>query len=219
MMMIKRFVSILSFLCIAVVVRAQHTDAGLWISAGADFNLPKGFSAEVQETAKYDATVDLLYQLNTDISLDYKINKHFKATANYRFSSRLNEGISAPNEGVQRVSFAITGRKGFGDLDLSLRSRYQYDFHQSGINTSAWRNKLTAKYKINKKISPFAGGEIFYSFSNVINQFDDMRLEAGFDYTLNKKNTLSFYYLFDYPFHINDPLTMHIAGIDYIYKF
>lgn len=212
-MMIKKS-ALLTFLFsfLLLQLNAQHTDAALWTGAGVSFDIGKDFKCEIAEELRYNISVADLYQKNTNIGLDYKFNKHFKAGLDYRFSLR-------DNNYKNRVAVSGSYKKGFGDLDMSLRSKMQYSFTPDRSEGTAWRNKLSAKYKINKHFSPFLSGEIFYSFSNKINQFDNYRFETGLNYGLNKHNDFYFSYLYDKEFNLNNPQTLNVLSINYVYSF
>ncbi len=193
-------------------LRAQHTDAALWTGAGVSFDIGKDATFQIAEELRYNISVADLYQKNTNIGFDYKINKHFKAGIDYRLSLR-------DNNYKNRVAISGSYKVGLSDLDLSLRSKLQYSFTPDRSEGTALRNKIAAKYKINKHFSPFLSGEIFYSFSNTINQFDNYRLETGLNYGLNKHNDFYLSYLLDKEFNLNNPGTLNVISINYVYSF
>lgn len=185
---------------------------GGWGSVGVGFDITKNLSASLGEEMRYNFSIAQLYQSNSDVALSYKLNKHFKVAADYRFSIR-------PDKYVQRIGASVTYRKGFGDLDASIKTRMQYSFTPDLQEGTAWRNKLAFKYDVNKHLSPFLSGELFYSIANDIDQFDDYRLEAGCAYDLNKHNEFTLSWLYDHEFNVNNPGSMHVITFGYYYSF
>ncbi len=212
-MMIKKSacISCLVLLCSLRISYGQNTDLGGWANAGFGFDIIGDLSGEISEEVRYNFSIAELYQTNTDIALGYKFNKHLKVSADYRYSIR-------PTKRVNRTGIAVSYKQGVQDFDFTFKTRFLYAFTPDAQEGSAWRNKLTAAYKINKQFSPFVSGELFYSLSNQIDQLDNYRLEAGLNYDLNKHNEFSFGYLYDHEFNVNNPTTMHIFTIGYFYS-
>lgn len=193
-------------------LHAQHIDGGSWIGAGIEFKPIKDFSVNLNEEIRYNISIGSLYQLNSNVSVDYKINKQIKTGIEYRYSIR-------DGRNTNRFGLSASIKDGFGDFDLGLRSKIQYSPVPDGPEGSAWRNKASLSYKINKHFYPFVSGELFYTFSNTINQFDNYRLEAGIDHHINKHNDLGISWIFDKEFNVNNPGTMHVLTLGYKYSF
>lgn len=213
-MMIKKY--FFAFLLISLLpirqLYAQHTDGAGWVSVGISFEIINDLTCDIGEEMRYNFSVGDLYQLNTNIGLDYKFSKRFKAGVEYRYSVREVQNIS-------RVAASFGYKEELQDLTLSLRSKLQYSFIPDASEGTAFRNKIGAKYKINKDFSPYISAELFYSLSNEINQFDNFRSEAGISYGPNKHNEFNLSYLFDKEFNVNKPETMHIGSLGYVYTF
>ncbi len=211
-MMIKQLTGILFILLLCKSLFAQHTDAATWLSAGISTDLSKDISLDLSEEMRYNISVEDLYQLNSDISLSYKFTKKIKVGLDYRYSVRTDADVN-------RTGFSLTLREGFKDLDFSIRSKFQYSFIPDQKEGTSWRNKGTLKYEGIKNFTPYFSTELFYSFSNDIDQFDNYRVDIGFDWGISKHHDLTPFYMFDKEFNVNDPLTMHIFGLGYVYKF
>ena len=191
---------------------AQHVDGGGWVNAGISFEIINDLSCDIAEEIRYNFSTGDLYQMNSNISVDYKINKRFKLGSEYRYSIRKSQNTN-------RIAASFGYKEEMNDLTLSLRSKFQYSFTPDASEGTAFRNKLGAKYKINKDFSPFITGEIFYSMSNEINQFDNFRTEGGLSYGPNKHNEFNLSYIYDKEFNVNKPETMHIVSLSYVYTF
>ena len=211
MMMIKNSLLIAFFIITCTISFAQHRDAGTWIGAGISYDLSKDISLDINEEMRYNISVADLYQLNSNISFSYKFTKKIKVGIDYRYSVR--ESVD-----VNRVGCSLTLREGVKDFDFSIRSKIQYSFIPDRQEGSAWRNKGTIKYEVTKKLTPYFSAELFYAFSNDIDQFDNYRLETGMRWELNKHHELNPFFLYDQEFQVNAPEILNVFGLSYVYK-
>lgn len=87
------------------------------------------------------------------------------------------------------------------------------DFKEAKHNLSL-RSRLSAKYDIpNCKITPFASVEL-YTKLNEWKGYDKLRYRAGAAYKINKKNSLSLYYLYQDVSDEDEP-GGHAIGLEY----
>ena len=208
---IKNSLLIAFFLIACNVSFAQHRDLGTWLGAGISYDLTKNISLDISEEMRYNISVADLYQLNSDISLSYKFTKKIKVGIDYRYSVR-------ELADVNRVGCSLTLREGVKDFDFSIRSKIQYSFIPDRQEGSSWRNKGTIKYEVTKKLTPYFSAELFYAFSNDIDQFDNYRLETGLSWELNKHHELNPFFLYNQEFQVNAPEILNVFGLSYVYK-
>lgn len=212
MTMIKHRLVLPALLAISVSAAAQHTDGAVWTYTGAKFEPVKNVFVEVAEEFRYNVSVADLYQSNSHAQISYKFTKKIKVAGEYRYSVRASGN-------THRWGLGATYREGFGDLDISFRTKYQYSTAPDGGEGTAWRNKVSADYALNKDWAIFASGELFYTMSNALDQFDNFRGETGIDYSPNKHHDFTVSYIYDHEYHVNNPLRMHILSIGYVYAF
>lgn len=210
MTMIDRICLLVCCVCISISARAQHTDGGAWLYAGISHEVIKDLKLELGEELRYNISTADAYQYNTHFSAGYKLNKHFKIGADYRYSIR--EGAN-----TNRYGASLTYKQGLNDLDISLRSRILYSVVADAAEGTAWRNKLSMEYKVNKDLSAGVSGELFYAISNEIDQFDNYRLQAGFTYAPNKHHSFDVAYIYDHEFNVNNPSSMHVLSLGYVF--
>ncbi len=209
---INRILTVLVIVLCSGSLYGQHTDGAVWTYTGVQYEVFKDLNVEVAEEFRYNTSVADLYQKNSHFSASYKLTKKIKISGEYRYSIR--DGAN-----TNRFGFGASYREGFGDLDISVRSKYQYSTAPDGSEGTAWRNKLSAQYSFNKDWSIFTSGELFYTFSNEIDQWDNYRLETGIDWSPNKHHDLSVSWIYDQQFNVNAPNGMHILSIGYVYSF
>ena len=100
---------------------AQHVDGGGWVNAGISFEIINDLSCDIAEEIRYNFSTGDLYQMNSNISVDYKINKRFKLGSEYRYSIRKSQNTN-------RIAASFGYKEEMNDLTLSLRSKFQYSF-------------------------------------------------------------------------------------------
>lgn len=87
------------------------------------------------------------------------------------------------------------------------------EFKEAKHNLSL-RSRLSVKYDIpNCKITPFVSAEL-YTKLNEWKGYDKMRYRAGASYKINKKNSISLYYLYQDISDIDEP-GGHAIGLEY----
>jgi len=211
--MIKHCLFCIIFSSLAVInLRAQHTDAAVWLYSGIKVEPVKDINLEVGEELRYNFSVASLYQVNTHASLSYSFTKKIKVNGEYRYSVR-------DNGNTNRVGIGLSYREGFGKLDLGFRTKYQYSTAPDGAEGTTFRNKGTIFYEYSKEMTFYVSGEVFYNFLPEGNAFQDMRYEGGVDYAPNKHHDLTVSYIYDREFAVISPERLHVANVSYAYKF
>ncbi|MFN0275471.1 MAG: DUF2490 domain-containing protein [Chitinophagales bacterium] len=211
--MIKKFCWI-AFWCFPVSALAQDQDLATWLQAGIEIDLPKKFTLDISEEQRYNIETSDAYALYSNISLEYKWNKHLFTGAEYRYKTP-----GAYNAPAHRVATSITYRNSFNDFNWNVRTKLQYDIKPDNFETSAWRNKIGLKYDGWKDIKPYVSYEVFYALLFSGNTFNTIRPEFGVNFQLSKQHEITAYYLIDKNFNEYDPLTLYVLGLNYLFKF
>ncbi|HLP11600.1 MAG TPA: DUF2490 domain-containing protein [Flavobacteriales bacterium] len=158
----------------------------------------------------------------TDLNFSYKFNKHFSASAGYRLA--LKTSMFNISEVNNRLYLDATGSYEVGEIDFSIRLRYQYtslgqedDF--SLPSETFFRNRFRAKLKINDMFSVSASYEMLLIMGPGLNILTENRPALELQCKINKKNSISAGYLIRNYVQIENPMNIHVVGIDYVYKF
>lgn len=203
---------------------SQVNDAGLWTSIDIDKKIAGGFTASLSEELRFNENITELGTAFTEIGIEHKIVKRLSGGISYRFiqNRRIDNSYSIRH----RMNFDLAYRMKFKRVIASLRERLQSQVKD--VQTSAegfspgyyLRSKLTVKYDLNKKYTPWISCEMFYQLNNPAgNELDNIRYALGFDYKFNKKNSITLFYMINQQVNVNDPWTSYISGINYSYNF
>ncbi len=145
----------------------------------------------------------------TDVGVKYHVTKSFDILGAYRF-------IVKPDEISQRLYADISYEWKKDKWSVEPRIRLQHEFIMNDVDENYLRPQLTMRYKISKKWEPFIEEELFYhALYYKGSEFDESRTSAGTRYKFNKDHSLKIFYLYEYQFNVNDPLSANVMGISY----
>jgi hypothetical protein len=202
---------------------AQQNDAGLWTSVNFETKIVKKLTFNLSEEFRFNENITELGAYFTDIGLDYKINKHFQVSANYRFIQRRRTDDYYSFR--HRYYAALKYSKKLKPFELTYRLQFldQYEdigrASDGGIPICYLRNKLSVKWDTKKPVTPYVSIEVF-SPLNYPRQvvFDNIRTQAGIEYTFTKHQKIEVYYLINKEINVSNPETNFVLGLGYYYK-
>lgn len=197
-------------MCLATA-HAQVTQRfSAWTQASTEVDLTKDLEFQVTQMFRSDLLPYSFKQLNTELQLGYKFNKHWSAGGEFRFIGS--------NDAELRYSLYGKYRDGIEDFELQIRSKYQVQTSRNELPESAFRNKFLLGYEVTKDIMPYISYEIFYTMYYRENSFNEYRIEPGLELELNKHNDLALYYIHGRERNTNAPTIRHVFGLSYEYK-
>jgi hypothetical protein len=202
----------------------QRKDFQSWYEAGVKMGPVRGvdLSAEIQQRFKnnstqYDRTL-------LTLAARYGLNRYFDVSGGVRMLMVADPELHL--EPRYRVHADASGGYALGDVDLSLRVRFQYGFEEfiyfNDFRSSTFvnRNKLEADYHIfGTRFGVFASLESWGLFaSNNGRFFKRMRYSAGTTFTLNFRSELNLRYILEDEFNHANPLQSHILVLGFAYS-
>ena len=203
---------------------SQVNDAALWTSVNIEKKINNRLTANLSQEFRFKENISELGTAFTEIGVEHKIIKRLSASISYRFiqNRRNNDTYSLRHRMNIDVAYRIKWKK----LNITIRERWQNqvkDVQSSpeGFDPESYlRSKLTFKYNLEKKYTPWIAGELFYQLNNSKgNEIDNLRYSMGVDYKFNKKNSLTLFYLINQEVNVNDPWTSYVIGVNYSYSF
>ena len=199
---------------------AQQEDAGLWTNVGVEKEFKDQLTLSLSEELRFNENITELGTAFTEIGLSKGFGKGFKAGISYRLIQKRQ--VDDYYQWRHRILLDLSYRYKIKKTGISLRQRYtrqynhiQYDA-EAGMPVQYFRTRLKFDYKINKKLSAFLSGELFYELqnSNAL-AIDNSRYIVGFEYTYKKLHSFEFSYIIDKELNVSDPLTNYVFGIGY----
>jgi hypothetical protein len=222
---LKKFLLLFIFSSgIIVPAAAQYDDAGLWTTLNLEKKLNSRFHLFLTEEFRLRENFSQINLFYTDVGIGVKPAGFMKVELAYRsIEKKLITGFYSMRH---RLMLDITLKKKFDKFEFVYRHRLQREVRN--VNSSEngrvpeWysRNKLTVKYDLEKKYTPYVSAEFRYQIDDPHNIESDQtwhraRYAAGFDYELNKKNKLGFYYLVQHEWNVSIPENLYIVGVEY----
>lgn len=242
---------LLALLMLPLASAAQSDDFGVWTSVGVEKKISKKVSVGLEAELRTRDDVSELDRWSVGLDGQYKITKWLKVSAGYSLLNDNNRKITyketngRPNKlaeywGVRhRFNVSLTGSRKFGNLQVSLRERWQYTYRPSKTIDQRWdyddeefdnkpktynargknvlRSRLQLSYDIpNCHVEPYVSAEAFNAWS-----VEKMRYTAGADWKISKKHAVGIYYLYQSVHDDDDDNepNRHVLGVEYKFKF
>jgi len=185
----------------------ENTGSGVWLGLDLKYKFSKKIDLNFCPQWRSVISPPQFGSLLLEAGLDYSVAKNLTASAFYRYDIK-------PDAVQQRVYLDLSGQHKFiKKISTELRIRIQRQFGLNKIPVNYLRPKLSIKYKLSKKVSPFISGELFYHLYYKGNEFDNFRFQAGVNWDLKHSMSLKTYYLLDSEFNVYASGRQHIAGI------
>jgi hypothetical protein len=227
--MLRRMLRFCGFLLVFIgiipcnTVKSQNKDAQLWTSVSAEAKIVKKLTANVAQEVRLNENITEVGTIYTDLGLEYKVNKHFQFSLNYRFveKRRSDDYYSFRT----RIYIDLKYDKKIKPFQIHFRSRIQNELADigraadGGIPEYYLRNKLTVKLDKWKKLSPFVSVELFSPLEDEYKGlFDEIRSSAGIDYDLSKHHKVELFYMIQQEMNVSRPETDFVLGLGYAFK-
>ena len=206
-------------------VLAQVNDAGLWASVNLEKKFSKKFSIHFSEELRFNENISELGLFFSELTGEYQFSKMVSISGGYRFIQRrrLDDSYSIRHRYLVNLNI----KKKFGQVGTNFRLRYQSQYADvesspdGKVPDNYLRPKLTLKYDLNKKYTPYISGEMFVDLNRPDGiLFDNYRVEAGVDYEISKRSSIDLGYLISKEIQVKDPWTNYVivVGWNYIFK-
>lgn len=226
-MRIHSIICLCLLLNINLICSAQQSkDAGLWTTFTIQHPFTKKLSLVIDQEFRLRENYQRINLFYTNFGVDYKFNKSIKISPTYRTiqKKRLDGSYSYRH----RLMLDVNLKKKLKKFTLAERVRYQIevqDFYTSRKGKLAeqfLRFKTDLKYSLSDRITPYFSCELRYQIRSPRGDgplYDDafhrIRNVLGFEYQINKKNSVNLYYLIQSEFDISTPESIYILGIAY----
>lgn len=198
-------------------------DARFWLYLKMDKKITPKLETQINLQNRFNNNITEYSQINFNGELSYKINKHFKLQGGYVWGQKRKiEGIYFSR---QQFYGGFLLRQKWQTWTLVYRNLVQaqtratYNRARARELELVSRNKLTAKYELNKRLTAYVAGEINLPLSRIIEQGENvylainrLRTFAGLEYTLTRRSYIEAYFLYQRKF-----LTKGLPPRDFIY--
>lgn len=202
----------------------DYPDAGSWNTFNLEKNITQKVAFLFTEELRFKENFSRLNLFYTNLGIEYKVFKNFKAALVYRWIDKFQDDNTFSYR--HRLMLDLTFKRKFGNLSASYRNRTQVEerdiYSSENGKTPEWysRNKVGIKYDPGKRYIPFASVEFRYQLYDPRNVESDntwhrTRYVVGIEYKIDNKNTFSGYYLIQQEYNVVSPQDQYIVGLEY----
>ena len=191
------------------VFAQEITGSGIWLGIDLKKKIAKKFDLNFCPQFRTVTSPPQFGSSLLETGLDFEAAKNLTTSFFYRIDIK-------PATVQHRFYIDIAFDHKFAKkVTVGFRLRAQREFQISKLPDNYLRPKVSVKYKLNKKVSPYLSSELFYHIIYKRSEFDDWRFEAGFNWNLKHNMSLKTYYLLDKEFNVAPWGMQHIAGITF----
>jgi len=201
---------------------AQIDDIGLRTGITLQKQITRQLEGSLTEELRLYKDVTTINQLLTEVGISYSVSKKIKAGFTYRFINRNQENYYSKRH---RFFVDLAYKEKIKSITLTLRERIQsqfsdyYSSETGKIPVWILRSKITAKFDLNKKYSPYLAYELYYVLDNPkeIEGISRHRYEAGVNYDFNRVHSINPFLLYQHL--VSPPFDQLSYGLSYTYSF
>ena len=202
---------------------SQNRDAQLWTSVSAEVKLMKRLAAGFSQELRFNENMTEAGTIYTDLGVEYKLNKRFQVSVNYRFVEKRRKDNYYSFR--QRIYIDFKYDEKIKPFQLLFRSRLQDEYADigrepdGGVPEYYIRNRLGLKYDKWKKFSPYVSVEVFSPLNARYRiLLDNLRSTAGIEYAFTKHHKADVFYMIQKEINVSHPETDFVVGLGYSYK-
>lgn len=196
----------------------QTRDNWFWPSIQVEKKFFGDLTVSVNTEARVNENYSNLRGYFGELELNWKFNKYLSTSVSYRLGGRQID-VSDYVKG-QRITFYAYGRMKFSKLSVTNRAGILRQYLESReMPRDYFRDKLTLKYEITKRIAPLTFVEVFYRLDTEPGRIEEWRYAGGVDFDITKQHGLKGVYMLARQVNVRNPDTRNIWALTYTYKF
>jgi hypothetical protein len=229
--MIKVFYPFLIISCFLIPeLRAQDffdEDARFWLYLKLNKKLDKRLQSQLVIQNRFNNNITEYSQLNTNLELKYKLNKHVKLMGGYVLGNKRKPEGHYLFRHQAYLGFLMRQKMNrFGFIYRNLvqaQTPASYNREKALVPKYFDRNKLTVKYEINKYLETYVAAEVNLPLSKNYQglYINRLRTFTGLQFNLSRRSYLETYFLYQRKYLIKRgglPRD-YIYGLTYSYTF
>jgi hypothetical protein len=202
----------------------EEHDAALWTTLNIQKKLTQSWVIQFTEEFRLRDNFRQLNLFYSDFCLEYRKLDWFRFGVSYRWINKYQaEGWFSYRH---RLTLDAIFRSKWRRFGFSYRNRLQTEVQD--LNNSAdgripeWysRHRVELKYNTKGRFQPFVAYEARFQVKDPRRRESDglwhrNRFSAGVQYEIDKRNSVSLYYLIQREFSVSSPQQLYVAGLEY----
>nr|WP_319399427.1 DUF2490 domain-containing protein [uncultured Carboxylicivirga sp.] len=205
-------ITLMSLISISLSAQTTENEWQTRTAFTAQFKLAKKIKLDIAPELRFEDQFKL-DRSQLEAELKYKAFDFLTIGTRYRYI--INYRDNKDTEYMHRYMLNATIKKEFDRWEPGFRLSYT-DYTDDNSGSAFLRYKAFTSYNLkNCKFTPKFAIQAYHDISN--SEWYKIRYEAGFDYKLFKKNSISFAYKLDY--YLNEARNRHVIDIGYKVRF
>ena len=209
--------------------RMPKVGSETWLAGNLSLKVNKHWEFNLENQTRYSIN-DIDFDRNfTEFQIQEKVNDQFNRGISYRYIVK-NHDFENIFQNYKRYNYFISQNFIVGSNSrFNLKYKFQYQRRRESFsNTNKfigelrkfWRFKTIFSYNLkNWKLDPKLGIEFFLRGNNYpADQFNKYRISLGTQKRINKKQSISFKYMFEKQYKSWNSDVFHIIAIKYNYR-
>jgi hypothetical protein len=189
------------FLFIGILLLASATkaqvlkDAALWTDVYIEKRLSKQITIHADQQNRFDNNISQYGYGSLELGGSYRFSKYFRVTTGYALSEKKTEELIWKRR--HKIFLAGIGRMKLGAFTFAIRDLIQNKIEDADDEERSVynRTKLSAKYEINKRLTPYVSHELYFPLRSTASGFDRSRTVTGISYRISKVYEVDLYFL------------------------
>lgn len=200
-------------------------DAAVWVNIHLEKKLTDKSEISLDQKNRINNNVSQYGLGYIDLAVNYSFFKFLKLQADYVYGKSHNPDGTYSD--IHRGALSLILRKKFGNWTVTYRNMVQmrfkniYTSENGTIPVYYERNKLTAKYDINKRFEAYVSEELYLPFDQRKNKgLSRSRSTLGLIYNITKKMSVEGFFIYQHELNsFNRTNRDFIYGIGYSQQF
>lgn len=211
-------------LCLHGSLRAQISDAGMWLEAEGEFRLNPLWMFEGAVELRIHENLMEVGAMITEVGLQRTFGDRWRAAGGMRMT--YNQQQDRTFDFRSRMYADIRYRYSHRKLDFTARARYQQQsegwiWDESEPGTRHYlRVGVEFRWRMSQAIRPYLAAEAFYPLTGIFSNpyADKLRYRGGVQYRFNKVHALDVGFLFQQEINVIAPEQDYVACLGYVFS-
>lgn len=197
-----------------------YRDFQVWQNFEIEYNLSKKWLGQIQQQARFSENSTRFAYYYFDCGVMYKVTKNIRVNLDYIFIQK--KSFDGSYSTRHQYNFFLNFRKKiryFTFFNRVLTEGQYVDPRTSErgkiLQDIYFRDKVTARYMLTKKISPFVANEIYFKLDGkeYEQNLNRNRVSTGFLYKVTRHWLLEMFYMFETNFNVKTPSQNFVFGM------
>ena len=173
------------------------------------FKLPYTIKLDCKQSLRLSGKEQSFKQTFTELTFKYEIIDDLSVIIPIRYAI-FDDKVK------NRITFGGVYKTGIKPIKIRFKTRFQSTHEKDKDPDELYRNKIYARYRLNKKFEPFFTYEVFHPANSNDNSLNEYRFSLGTDFDLPRKRSLKLYYQFKVEdLNKKSPDKAHILGLTF----